>query len=101
MVGDPRDDLTDYIRTKDFNANTMLALRQLINDIGNETALYKELKNVPRDKTRNFRNDMYVVSEALRLVQKTGTPTFHRRRPKSWPTIKSTSISPPSSFPPG
>ena len=27
VVGDPRDDVTDYIRTKQFNANTMLALR--------------------------------------------------------------------------
>jgi PiT family inorganic phosphate transporter len=26
VVGDPRDDLTDYIRTKEFNPNTMLAL---------------------------------------------------------------------------
>ncbi len=25
--------------------------------------LYKELKNVPPDMTRNFRNDMYIVSE--------------------------------------
>jgi inorganic phosphate transporter, PiT family len=76
VVADPRDDLTAYIRTKDFNANTMLALRTLISDIGNETALYKELKNVPPDMTRNFRNDMYVVSETIRLIQKSGKPQF-------------------------
>ncbi|HTC86814.1 MAG TPA: inorganic phosphate transporter [Bryobacteraceae bacterium] len=75
-VADPRDDLTAFIRTKDFNANTMLALRSLISDIGNETALYKELKNVPPEMTRNFRNDMYVVSETIRLVQKSGKATF-------------------------
>ena len=34
--------------------------------------MYKELKAVPQDKVRNFRNDMYVVSEALRLMQKIG-----------------------------
>jgi inorganic phosphate transporter, PiT family len=75
-VADPRDDLTAFIRTRVFNANTMLALRSLISDIGNETALYKELKNVPPDMTRNFRNDMYVVSETIRLVQKSGKATF-------------------------
>jgi PiT family inorganic phosphate transporter len=76
VVADPRDDLTAFIRTKEFNANTMLALRSLISDIGNETALYKELKNVPPEMTRNFRNDMYVVSETIRLVQKSGKATF-------------------------
>src|SRR5580658_4574784 len=76
VVADPRDDLTAYIRTRDFNANTMLALRSLVSDIGNETALYKELKNVPPDMTRNFRNDMYVVSETIRLVQKSGKAQF-------------------------
>jgi inorganic phosphate transporter, PiT family len=76
VVADPRDDLTNYIRTKDFNANTMLALRSLISDIGNETSIYKQLKNVPPDMTRNFRNDMYVVSETIRLVQKSGKKQF-------------------------
>jgi PiT family inorganic phosphate transporter len=76
VVADPRDDLTAYIRTKDFNANTMLALRSLVSDIGNETTLYKALKNVPPDMTRNFRNDMYVVSETIRLVQKSGKAQF-------------------------
>jgi len=76
VVADPRDDLTAYIRTKEFNANTMLALRSLISDVGNETALYKALKNVPPDMTRNFRNDMYVVSETIRLIQKSGKAQF-------------------------
>jgi PiT family inorganic phosphate transporter len=76
VVADPRDDLTTYIRTRDFNANTMLALRSLISDIGNETSLYKALKDVPPDKTRNFRNDMYIVSETIRLIQKSGKPAL-------------------------
>jgi PiT family inorganic phosphate transporter len=76
VVGDPRDDVTDYIRTKQFQPNTMLALRVLINDIGTEMAQFKELAAVPRTRVRNFRNDMYVVSEALRLMQKSGNPKF-------------------------
>jgi PiT family inorganic phosphate transporter len=76
VVGDSRDEVTNYIRTKNFTPNTMLALRELVNGIGTEMAIYKQLKAVPQDKVRNFRNDMYVVDEALRLIQKSGQPKF-------------------------
>jgi len=76
VIGDARDDLTEFIRTKQFNANTMLAMRTLVNDIGNETSIYKELKNVPNERVRNFRNDLYLVSEVLRITAKTGQPKF-------------------------
>jgi inorganic phosphate transporter, PiT family len=75
-VGDPRDEVTDYIRTKEFKPTTMLALREMINDIGTEMAQFKELSKVPRPQVRNFRNDMYLVSEALRLMQKSGKPAI-------------------------
>jgi len=73
VIGDDRTDVTDFIRTKEFTPNTMLALRQLVSDIGNETALFGELGRIPNDRVRNFRNDMYLVSEALRLLQKQHT----------------------------
>ncbi|HEY2121167.1 MAG TPA: inorganic phosphate transporter [Candidatus Acidoferrum sp.] len=76
VVGDPRDDVTDYIRTKEFKPNTMLALRVLVNDIGTEMSQFKQLASVPHDQVRNFRNDMYLVSEAIRLMQKSGKPEF-------------------------
>jgi inorganic phosphate transporter, PiT family len=76
VIGDPRDEVTDYIRSKHFTPNTMLALRSLVNGIGTEISQYGELKGVPQDKVRNFRNDMYVVSEALRLMKKTKQPEF-------------------------
>ncbi len=75
-IGDAHDDVTDYIRTKDFTPNTMLALRTMVNDIGTETSLYRELKNIPNDRVRNFRNDMYLISESIRLMQKSGKPQF-------------------------
>src|ERR1700734_2393930 len=49
VVGDSRDELTDYIRSKQFTPNTMLALRELVNGIGTEMAQYKQLKAVPQD----------------------------------------------------
>jgi len=75
-VADAHDDVTAYIRDKNFTANTMLALRTLVSDIGNETALYKEMKNIPNDRVRNFRNDLYIISEALRLMKKNGQPAI-------------------------
>ena len=75
-IGDPREDVTDFIRTKDFKPNTMLGLRELVNGIGTEMAIFKDLKNVPQDRVRNFRNDMYLASEALRIIQKSGKPVF-------------------------
>jgi|HubBroStandDraft_1064217.scaffolds.fasta_scaffold03012_2 PiT family inorganic phosphate transporter len=76
IVGDTRDEVTDYIRTKQFTPNTMLAMRQLIGDIEHETVLYKALASVPPDDQANVRNDMYVISEALRLMQKSGKPVI-------------------------
>jgi PiT family inorganic phosphate transporter len=74
VTGDPREDVTEYIRTREFKPNTMPALRELVNGIGTEMALFKELKNVPQEHVRNFRYDMYVASEAMRLMQKSGKP---------------------------
>jgi len=73
-IGDPRDDVTDYIRTKEFKPNTMLAMRELANGIGTEMAIFKQLSAVPHEHVRNFRNDMYLMSEGIRLMQKSKTP---------------------------
>jgi PiT family inorganic phosphate transporter len=70
VVGDDRDEVTAYVSSKNFTPNTMLALRQLVNDVGNETSMFGELSKVPHERVRNFRNDMYLVSEALRLMKK-------------------------------
>ena len=74
VVGDPRDDVNNYVRTKNFTDNTILALRELINGISTEVANYKELRYIPQDQVRNFRNDMYLVSEALRLCRSPAKP---------------------------
>jgi len=73
-IGDARDDVTEFIRSKEFKPNTMLAMRTLINQVGTEMALFKDLRNVPNTEVRNFRNDMYLTSEALRIMQKSGKP---------------------------
>ena len=76
VIADAREEVTDYIRTKHFTPNTMLGLRQLVSDIGNETVLFGELAKIPNDRVRNFRNDMYIASEGLRLMKKTQQPAI-------------------------
>jgi PiT family inorganic phosphate transporter len=77
VIGDARTDLTDFIRTKQFTANTMLALRTTINDLANEISIYKTLAKVPSAQVRNFRNDMYVESETIRLLEKSPEANFN------------------------
>jgi inorganic phosphate transporter, PiT family len=76
VSSDPRGQLTDYIRTKQFTPLTMTAAQQLAIAIDNEVVSYKALANVPSERQQNVRNDMYVESEALRLLAKSGNPKF-------------------------
>ena len=73
-IGDPHDEIKQYVSSREFTPYTMLALQQLVGDLSNEAEQYKQLKNVPAQFTPNFRNDMYLASEALRLMKKSGNP---------------------------
>jgi len=73
---DARAEVTDYIRTKQLQPDTILALRELVEDLNHEVALYKVFKAVPANQQTNVRNDMYVASEALRLMAKNHNPAF-------------------------
>jgi len=73
---DPRAEVTAYIATKQLKPDTILALRELVEDLNHEVGLYKEFKSVPPAQQSNVRNDMYVASEALRLMQKSKQPAF-------------------------
>jgi PiT family inorganic phosphate transporter len=75
-IANPHDEIAEYVRTRQYKPSTMLALHQIINDIANELSIYKELAKVPTADVRNFRNDMYLVSEAFRLMKKSGQPTI-------------------------
>ena len=73
---DARAEVTNYIATKQMQPDTILALRELVEDLNHEVALYKEFKAVPAGQQANVRNDMYVTSEAIRLMQKSHNPAF-------------------------
>jgi PiT family inorganic phosphate transporter len=70
VIGDPAEEVTDYIRTRQFKDSTMLALREMVDGVSNELNYWKSVAKVPADRVSNLRNDMYVISEALRLMKR-------------------------------
>jgi len=90
LGADARAEVTDYIRTKQIQPDTILALRELVEDLNHEVALYKEFKAVPANQQANVRNDMYVASEAIRLMEKNKQPAFTADEEKTLTTYKAT-----------
>jgi PiT family inorganic phosphate transporter len=72
----PRAEVTAYIRTQQLQSDTILALSKLVENVNSEVVLYKEFKSVPAQDQTNIRNDMYLTSEALRLMEKNHNPGF-------------------------
>jgi PiT family inorganic phosphate transporter len=89
LGADARTEVTDYIRTKQIQPDTVLALRELVEDLNHEVGLYKEFKAVPANQQTNVRNDMYVASEAIRLMQKSHNPAFTADETKALTAYKS------------
>jgi PiT family inorganic phosphate transporter len=75
---DPRAELTDYLRTKQVQPATLTALRVLIHDLEGDIRAYGDYKAVPAGQQTNVRNDMYVASETIRLMQKNHNPAFSK-----------------------
>jgi inorganic phosphate transporter, PiT family len=76
MAGDPRDELTLYLQTKQLQPATITALRASIRDLEGAVKAYGDYRHVPANQQTNVRNDMYVTSEALRLMAKNNNPQF-------------------------
>jgi inorganic phosphate transporter, PiT family len=89
LTPDARQTVTDYIRTRQLQPATILALRKLINDTTREIGLYKQYKAVPPQEQANVRNNMYVASEALRLMLKNNEPAFTADERKALESYKS------------
>ncbi len=65
-------ELEHFISTKTYEPGVILALRQMVVDIRNEATSYGALSNVPADMQANVRNQMYLTSETLRQLTKSG-----------------------------
>ena len=76
LSNDPRSVLTDYLRTKKIQPDTLTALREIIRDVEGNVKTYGDYKSVPASQQANVRNDMYVTSEALRIMGKSKAGGF-------------------------
>lgn len=72
VIADSGPELEHFVSTHQFQSGTMLALQQTINDIQNEVTRYGSLGKVPSEMQSNVRNQMYLVSETMRLLPKYG-----------------------------
>jgi len=85
LVPDARAGVTAFVRSRQLAPDTLASIRQLIGDVGHDMARFKELRLVPQDKTRNFRNDLYVIGESLRVLDKEAHATIG---PADWDVLK-------------
>src|SRR5476649_1044141 len=75
-VADPRATVQHYVQTKTVEPDTVVALKQLTDIIDGQVGPSSSMAAVPQNIVNNVRNNMYVASEALRLMDKQNAPTF-------------------------
>ena len=70
ITGDPRPAVTEYIHAHAISEGTYPSLAVLVKQIGDSVEQYGSVAHTPLDKVQNLRNDMYLASEALRVLAK-------------------------------
>ncbi len=66
-----RTTLSDYVRTKQYKPEVLGALVDMTGNIGAQVdGTHSSLARMPAQTVPNVRNDMYLASEAIRLLQK-------------------------------
>ncbi|AQH00187.1 nuclease PIN [Burkholderia sp. KK1] len=76
LSSDPREDVQSYVRTRQISSATLPAMKQLTDVIASQVGASGSLAAVPQNLVDNVRNNMYLVSEAIRLIEKANTPAF-------------------------
>jgi inorganic phosphate transporter, PiT family len=70
ILGNPRPAVTNYVAARQINEGTFPSLAVLVRDIAKQVSEYGSLAKLPAEAVGNTRNDMYLVSEALRFLMK-------------------------------
>jgi inorganic phosphate transporter, PiT family len=70
ITGDPRPAVTDYIHAHVISEGTYPSLAVLTKQISDSVEQYGSVARTPLDKVQNLRNDMYLASEAFRVLTK-------------------------------
>jgi inorganic phosphate transporter, PiT family len=68
VVGNPRPAVTNYVAERRINEATYPSLAVLVRDISSQVTQYGSLAKFPAEVVGNTRNDMYLVSEAIRFL---------------------------------
>lgn len=85
---DPRQTLTAFIGEPKASPQLVPALAALTGMIGEEVKGYGSLKRIPAEAMANVRNDMYLTSEAIRLIEKKPFGGIRRRHPQPCATVQ-------------
>jgi len=75
-VDEARAEAATYVRTRQLKPETVPALRALVANLDREVTFYKQYDAIPAQVQTHVRNDMYVASEALRLMDEAHNPAF-------------------------
>ncbi len=70
VIGDPRPAVTDYVHAHHIAEGTYPSLAVLVKEISDSVEQYGSVAKTPLDKVQNLRNDMYLASEAFRVMAK-------------------------------
>jgi inorganic phosphate transporter, PiT family len=70
VLGNPRPAVTAYVAQRKLSEGTYPSLAVLVRDIAQQVEQYGSIARMPADLVGNTRNDMYLVSEALRFLMK-------------------------------
>jgi len=73
---DARTEVASYLETRQLEPGTVLAVRQLVDELNREIAPYKSFRLIPSPDQTRVRNDMYMTNEALRRMMASHAPDF-------------------------
>jgi PiT family inorganic phosphate transporter len=70
VLGDPRPAVTEYVHAHHVDEGTYPSLAVLVKDISTQVKDAGSVARTPLAKVENVRNDMYLASEAIRVLAK-------------------------------
>ncbi len=69
-VTDPKTVVSDAVKSKSWSDETTVALEQYIEATRNHITQFPSLQAVPQGVVSNLRNDIYLIGESLKLIDK-------------------------------
>jgi PiT family inorganic phosphate transporter len=75
-AADARGQVEKYVQTKTLAPDTIASLKSVVDSIESQIRPSQTIADVPQGNVRNVRNEMYIASEALRIMEKQKAPAF-------------------------